>query len=68
MGGWKRLHNKELHNLYTSQNIIRINSVRIRWVGHVACTEEMRMAYKILVGRPEGKRPVGIIRHRWGII
>jgi hypothetical protein len=51
-GGWKGLHNEEFHNLYASPNIVRvIKSRRMRWVGHVVCIEEMRNAYKILVGR-----------------
>jgi hypothetical protein len=62
-GGWRRLHNKELHNLYPSPNIIRvIKSRRISWVGNVACIGEMTITYKISVGKPEGKRPFG--RHR----
>jgi hypothetical protein len=57
MGGWRRLHNEELHNLYTSPNIIRmIKSRKIRWSGHVARMEEMKNAYSILVGKHEGKR------------
>jgi hypothetical protein len=64
IGGWKNMHNVELHNLYCSQSIIRIiKSRRIRWVGHVARTGEKRKAYRILVGKPEGKRPLG--RPRW---
>jgi hypothetical protein len=55
-GGWRRLHNEELLNLYTSPNIIRvIRSRRMRWAGHVARTEEMRNLYKVLVRKPEGK-------------
>jgi len=65
-GGWRRLHNEELNNLYMSQNIIRvIKSVRMRWMGHVTCVEEMRNAFSILVRKPEGKRQVGRPRHRW---
>jgi hypothetical protein len=53
-GGWRKLHNEELHNLYFSPNIIRmINSRRMRWAGHVARMEETRNAYRILVGKPE---------------
>jgi hypothetical protein len=54
-GGWRRLHNEELHYVYTSQNIIRvIKSRRMRWVGHVVCMGEMVNAYSIVVGKPEG--------------
>jgi hypothetical protein len=52
-GKWRRLHNEELNDLYSSPNIIRvIKSRRMRWAGHVACMEEKRGAYRILVGRP----------------
>jgi hypothetical protein len=55
-GGWRRLRNEELHNLYTSPNIIRvIKSRRIRWAEHVARMGEMRNVYKILIGKPEGR-------------
>jgi hypothetical protein len=70
-GGWRKLHNEELHNLYSSPSIIRmIKSRRMRWAGHVALMEERRNAYMILAGKPEGKRPLGRPRHRWeeGII
>jgi hypothetical protein len=54
-GDWRRLHNKELNDLYSSRNIIWvIKSRRMRWVGHVACMGERRDAYRILVGKPEG--------------
>jgi hypothetical protein len=57
-GDWRKLHNEELHDLYSSQNIIRmIKSRRMRWSGHVACMGEKRTAYSIFVGKPEGKRP-----------
>jgi hypothetical protein len=53
-GGWRKLHNEELHNLYSSPNIIRmIKSRMMRWAGHVACMKAKRNAYKILVGKPE---------------
>jgi hypothetical protein len=65
-GGSKKLHNEELHNLYSSPSIITIiKSRRMRWVGHVARMGEQRNAYRVLVGKPEGKRPVGRPRHRW---
>jgi hypothetical protein len=65
-GDWRKLHKEELHNLYSSLNIIRmIKSRRMRWVGHVARMRETRNAYRILVGKPEGKRPLGRPRRRW---
>jgi hypothetical protein len=65
-GGWRTLHNEELHNIYSSPSIIRmIKSRRMRWAGHVARTGEKRNAYRILVGNPEGKRPLGRPRRRW---
>jgi hypothetical protein len=58
-GGWRRLHDEELHNLHPSPNIIRvIKSRSVGWVEHVAQTTEMRNGYKILVGKPEEKRPL----------
>jgi hypothetical protein len=68
---WRRLvkellHNEELHNLYYSQSIIRIiKSRRMMWARHVARMGEMRNAYRILVGKPEGKRPLGRPGRRW---
>jgi hypothetical protein len=63
---WRKLHNEELHKLYSSPNIIRmIKSRRMRWSGHVAQMGETRNAYRILVGTPEGKKPLGRIRRRW---
>jgi hypothetical protein len=57
-GVWRRLHNVELHNLYASPNVIRmITSMRMRWAGHVARMGEMKNVYRILVGKPEVKRP-----------
>jgi hypothetical protein len=59
-------HNEELHNLYSSPSVIRIlKSSRMRWAGHVVQMGEKRNAYKILVAKPEGKRPLGRQRHRW---
>jgi hypothetical protein len=52
-GGWRKLHNEELHKLYSSPNIIRMMSSRIRWTGHVARIWEKRNVYRILVGKPE---------------
>jgi hypothetical protein len=65
-GSWRKLHNDELHSLYSSPNIVRmIKSRRMRWVGHVARMGEGRGVYRVLVGRPEGKRPLGRPRSRW---
>ncbi|KAJ4451952.1 hypothetical protein ANN_03436 [Periplaneta americana] len=65
-GEWRKLHNTELHALYSSPDIIRnIKSRRLRWVGHVARMDESRNAYRMLVGRPEGKRPLAGPRRRW---
>jgi hypothetical protein len=65
-GEWRRLHNEELNNLYSSPHIIRvIKPRRMRWAGPVARMREKRGAYRILVGRPEGRRPLGRPRRRW---
>ncbi|KAJ4426334.1 hypothetical protein ANN_27148 [Periplaneta americana] len=65
-GEWRKLHNTELHALYSSPDIIRnLKSRRLRWAGHVARMGEYRNAYRVLVGRPEGKRPLGRPRRRW---
>jgi hypothetical protein len=58
--------NEELIDLYSSPNIVRvIKSRRMRWAGHVACMGDRRGAYRVLVGKPEGRRPLGRPRHRW---
>jgi hypothetical protein len=63
---WRRQHNEELNDLYSSPNITRvIKSRRMRWAGHAAHMGEKRGAYRILMGRPEGWRPLGRPRHRW---
>jgi hypothetical protein len=65
-GEWRKLHNEELLDLYSSPSIIRIiKSRRMRWAGHVARLGEKRNAYRLLVGKPEGKRPLGRPRRRW---
>ena len=65
-GEWKRLHNEELNDLYSSPNIVRvIISRRMRWARHVARMGEEREVYRVLVGKPEGKRPLGRPRRRW---
>jgi hypothetical protein len=65
-GDWRRLHNEELNDLYSSPNIVRvIKSRRMRWAGYVACMGEERGVYRVLVGKPEGKRPLGRPSHRW---
>jgi hypothetical protein len=65
-GGWRKLHNEELHGLYSSPSIVRmIKARRMRWAAHVARMGEVRVAYNILVGRPEGRRPLGRLRRRW---
>jgi hypothetical protein len=64
-GSWRKLHNDELRGLYSSLNTIRvIKSRRLRWVGHVARMGEGRGVYRVLVGRPEGRRPLGRHRHK----
>jgi hypothetical protein len=66
--GWRKLHNEELRDLYSSlsTSIIRIiTSGRMRWAGYVARIGEKRNVYTLLVGKPEGKRPLGRPRHRW---
>jgi hypothetical protein len=65
-GTRRKLHNDELHDLYSSPNIVRvIKSRRMRWVGHVTLMAEGRGVYRVLIGRPEGKRPLARPRRRW---
>jgi hypothetical protein len=64
--GWRKLHYEELHNLYSSPIVIRIiKTRRVRWAGHVARMGEKRNMYTLLVGKPEGKKPLGRPRRRW---
>jgi hypothetical protein len=64
--GWRKLHNEELHDLYSSPSIIRIiKSRRMRWAGHVARIGEKRNAHRLLVRTPERNRPLGRPKHRW---
>jgi hypothetical protein len=66
MGGWRRLHNEELNDLYSLPNIVWvIKSGRMGWAGHVARMGVERGVYRVLVGKPEGKRPLGRRRRRW---
>ena len=63
---WRKLNNEELSNLYSLQNIVRVaKSRRMRWAGHVARMGEGRGVHRVLVGKPEGKRPLGRLRRRW---
>jgi len=65
-GEWRRLHSEEHNDLYASLNIVRvIKSRRMRWAGHVASMEEGRSLYRVSMGKPEGRRPLGRPRHRW---
>ena len=65
-GEWRKLHNEELHSLYRSPNIARlIKSSKLRWVGHVDRMKESRSVFKMLTGKPTGKRPLGRPRRRW---
>jgi len=66
MGEWRKLHNEELNDLYCSPNIVWVIKSKImRWAGHVARMGERRGVYRVLVGKPEGKRPLGRPRRRW---
>jgi hypothetical protein len=65
-GEWRRLHSEELYDLYVSPNINRvIKSRRMRWLGYVARVGDRRVAYRVLVEKPDGKRPLGGPRLRW---
>jgi hypothetical protein len=65
-GEWRKLHNEELHDLYSLPSIIRIGKTRrMRWTGHVTRMGEKRNMYRLLVGKPEGRRSLGRPRHRW---
>ena len=64
---WRKLHNAELCDLYSSPNIVQmIKSTGVRWTSHIAHMGERRGVYRVLVGKPEGKRPLGRPRLRWG--
>jgi len=64
-GEWRKLHNEELRGLYSLPNIVRVvKSRRMRWAGHVASMGEGSCVHRVLVGKPEGKRPLGRPRHR----
>jgi hypothetical protein len=65
IGEWRRLHKEELYYLYSSPNIFRLIKSRRMWAGHVARMGEERRAYRILMGRPEGRRPLGRPSRRW---
>jgi hypothetical protein len=63
---WRKLHVEEFNDLYAAPNIIWVIKLRrMRYAGHVACMEERRVAYRVLVGKPEGRNPLGRPRHRW---
>jgi hypothetical protein len=65
-GEWRKLHNEELNDLYSLPNIVRVvKSRRMRWAGHIARMGEGRVVHRILLGKPEGGRPLGRPRHRW---
>jgi hypothetical protein len=65
-GSWRKLHNDELHSLYSAPNIVRvIKSRRMRWAGHVVRMGDRKGVYRVLIGRPEGKRSLGRPRRRW---
>jgi len=64
-GQWRKPHNEELNDLYCSPNIVQVIKLRMRWAGHVACLGKGRGIYRVLVGKPEGRRPLGRPKHRW---
>jgi len=65
-GEWRKLHNEELNDIYSSSNIVQvIKSRRMRWAGHVACVGDSKAVYRVVMGRSEGKRPLGRPRRRW---
>jgi hypothetical protein len=64
-GEWRKLHSEELHILYSSPNIRQIKSRRMRWAGHVTRMEEEKNVYRVLMGKPEGKRPLERPKRRW---
>jgi len=65
-GEWRRLHNEVLNDFYSSPNTVRVIKLRrMRWAGHVVRMGEERRVYRVLVGKPEGRRPLGSPRHRW---
>jgi len=66
IGEWRKLHNEELNDMYSPPSIVRVIKLRrIRWVEHVARMGERRGAYRVLVGKHEGKKPLGRPNHRW---
>ena len=66
-GEWRKVH-EELRDLYSLPNIVRVVKSRMRWAGHVAGIGEGRSVHRVLVGKPEGKRPLGRPRRRWDVI